>query len=88
MVVEYHAPYLTGIANSGRPACHVQIDHGEQDGVEAIGNVEQIAARLQEEGVAPKIHRYAGTGHRFHGSKAWKISIERAVASLSNNLNV
>lgn len=88
VVVEYHAPYLTGIGNPGSPARHVQIHHGEADGVVAIGNVEQIAAQLHDEGVAPEIHRYAGAGHRFHGSEAWNISVERTVAFLVERLRL
>lgn len=88
VVVEYHAPYLTGIGNSATPALHVQIHHGEADGVVAVGNAQQIAAQLHDEGVAPEIHRYAGAGHRFYGSEAWSISIERTVAFLLERLRL
>lgn len=91
VVVEFFAPFLTGLGPAAGSRPHVQIHHGEADRLVDIANAEQIASVLKGEGSGADLHRYRDAGHGFGGGKpgdaeARKVSRERAVAFLSAHI--
>ncbi|MDX1979586.1 MAG: dienelactone hydrolase family protein [Bryobacteraceae bacterium] len=88
VVVEFFAPFLTGLGPAPAVLPHVQIHHGEADRLVDIANAEQIASVLKEEGATADLRSYHEAGHGFGGGKpgdaeARRVSRERAVTFLS-----
>ena len=91
VLVEFFAPYGTGIGSVASGARHVQIHHGEADRLVDVSNAELIATALKDEGVTPSVHTYDGAGHGFNGADAKntaarKLSKERTLRFVASHL--
>jgi len=67
VLVEYFAPVLDGIGQSGSLS-HAQIHHGKDDKVVDFSNAEQIKKILEQEGTVADLYPYSGANHGFTGS--------------------
>lgn len=91
VLVEFFAPYLTGLGTAPSTAPHVQIHHGAGDRLVDFANAEQISEALRNEGVRTDPYRYEGAGHGFKGSdpknaEARSLSKERTLEFVAAHL--
>lgn len=90
-VVEFFAPYLTGLGTVPVTAPHIQIHHGSADRLVDIANAEEVETVLTGEGVKPEFYRYKAADHGFSGpaagnAEARRLSHERTLSFLKEHL--